>query len=148
MQRVKWAVLFAALVLVPQAAQAQKDRTERRVARLMDHLRDEMWLYRQELDFFRRAPEYPQLVDLRYRVRGLASRVAELEGKGERAQRTQRELAREMEEAARDLKRLTDRLEDRTDAGAPAEVRRRADILKVRADKIRDMIGQLRDLVK
>ena len=43
----------------------------------MDRLRDEMWAYRQELDFFQRAPEYNQLIELRYRLRGLAIRVAE-----------------------------------------------------------------------
>jgi hypothetical protein len=148
MRQLKWAVLVVLLGLVPQLAQAQRDgRTERRIARLMDDLRSDMWSYRQELDFFRRAPEYEQLVDLRYRIRGLAIRVAELEGRPG-ASRSQREMAREMEEAARDLQRLTARLEQRTDIAAPREVRRRADMLKVQADRIRETIDRLSDLVR
>src|SRR4051812_2125724 len=151
MRQLKWAVLLAVLCLAPQPAHAQpreRERTERRVARLMDRLREEMWSYRQELDFFRRAPEYNRLVDLRYRLRGQAIRVAQLEEGGPRSQRAQRELAREMEETARDLKRLTGQLEARTDVGAPGEVRRRADRLKERADEIRNLIGRLRDAVR
>lgn len=151
MRAMKWTVLLASVVLVgsPAAAEAQGDRREeRRIARLMDRLREEMWSYRQELDFFRRAPEYPQLVDLRHRLRGQAVRVAELEDTGPRGQRAQRELAREMEATARDLKRLTGKLENRTDVGRGPEVRRRADKLKARADEIRDMIAKLHDLVR
>ncbi len=102
MRRVKWAVLVAVLGLVPQPAQAQRER-ERRVDRLMDRLREELWSYRQEVDFFRRAPEYARLVDLRYRLRGLAIRVAQLEERGPRGRQMQRELAREMDEVARNL---------------------------------------------
>jgi len=156
MRQAKW-VLLAVVALVPQA-QAQRterdrpgrvDRGERRVDRLMDQLREEMWDYRRELNFFQRAPEYNRLVDLRYEVRGLAMRVAELErAGGPRARAQQRELARRMEERARDLKRLTGQLERRTDLGAPVEVRRHADRLKGRADRIRDIIGRLRDVVR
>src|SRR5215211_125372 len=77
MRHAKWVALLAVLSIVPQVqAQAFKkaERTERRIARLMDQLRDEMWAYRQELDFFRRAPEYPELVELRYRLRGQSIR--------------------------------------------------------------------------
>jgi len=150
MGQVKWAALLAVLSFVPQPAQAQRvgDRTERRVARLMDGLRDEMWAYRQELDFFRRAPEYNRLVDLRYRLRGQAIRVAELERRGPRAQREQLFLAREMEQTARELKGLTDRLETRTDIGAGPERRRHADRLKAHADRIRELIGRLHDVVR
>jgi len=149
MRKVKWTALLAVLTLVPPLVQAQKtDREERRIARLMDQLREEMWSYRQQLDFFRRAPEYQQLVDLRYRLRGLAIRVAQLEESGPRGHRAQRELAREMEEAARNLKRTTDRLENRTDLGAPREVRRHADRLKEHADRIRSLIGRLHDQVR
>lgn len=137
-----------ALAQVPRGPIPKGDRTERRVDRMMDQLREEMWAYRQELDFFRRAPEYEKLVDLRYRLRGLAIRVAELERGGPRAQREQREAARAMEETARDLKNLTGRLENRTDLGAPQEVRRRADRLKQRADTIRGMIERYSDLVR
>src|SRR3954452_19295477 len=106
MRTVKWAVVLAVFALGAPAAQSQKaDREERKIARLMDQLREEMWSYRQELDFFRRAPEYSQLVDLRYRLRGLAIRVAQLEESGPRGRRGQREAAGEMEEAARNLKR-------------------------------------------
>jgi hypothetical protein len=43
----------------------------------MDRLRDEMWAFRQELDFFRRAPEFNQLVELRYQLRNFAIEMAE-----------------------------------------------------------------------
>jgi hypothetical protein len=147
MRQVQWVALLAVLTLVPQPAQAQRGRTERRIARLMDDLREEMWAYRRELNFFRRAPEYRELVELRWRLRNQAMRVAELEGRP-RAERTQRELAREMERTARELKRLTGRLESRTDLGAPREVRRHADRLKEHADRIRDLIGRLHDAVR
>jgi hypothetical protein len=114
----------------------------------MDQLREEMWAYRQELDFFRRAPEYSELVELRYRLRGQAIRVAELEEGGPRAQVAQRELAREMEQTARDLTRLTGRLENRTDIAAARVIRDRADRLKRHADEIRDSIARLRDLIR
>src|SRR4051794_17651559 len=106
MRHARWVALLALLGLAPQAhGQSPKraERTERRIARLMDRLRDEMWAYRQELDFFRRAPEYAGLVELRHRLRGLAIRVAEMEEGGPRAQVVQRELAREMEQTAREL---------------------------------------------
>jgi hypothetical protein len=70
MRHAQWMVLLALLSIAPQVqAQAFKkaERTERRIAQLMDRLREEMWAYRQELDFFRRAPEYAELVELRYR---------------------------------------------------------------------------------
>ena len=92
MRKMKWAALLAVVTIIPTPAQAQKtDRQEKRISRLMDQLREEMWGYRQELDFFRRAPEYSQLVNLRYRLRGQAIRVAELEASGPRGQRAQRE---------------------------------------------------------
>jgi hypothetical protein len=150
MRQLKWVILLAVITLLPRAAQAQRtdDRTERRVGRLMDRLREEMWSYRQELDFFRRAPEHPKLVELRWRLRVLAVRVADLEDNGPRARRMQRDLAREMEEVADDLTKLTGKLEDRTDVAGAAEVRRRADRLKTRADKIREMIDDLSDVVR
>ena len=148
MRKMKWAALLAVLTLVPLAQAQKTDREERRIARLMDQLREEMWSYRQQLDFFRRAPEYEQLVDLRYRLRGLAMRVAKLEESGAGGRRAQRELAREMAEAARNLKRATDRLESRTDLGAPREVRRHADRLKEHADRIRSLIGRLHDQIR
>jgi len=151
MRYAKWVALLAVLSLVPQAqAQALKkaERTERRITRLMDQLRDEMWAYRQELDFFRRAPEYSELVELRYRLRGQAIRVAELEEGGPRAQVVQRGLAREMEQTARDLARLTGRLENRTDIAAREVIRDRADRLRHHADEILDLISRLHDVVR
>jgi len=154
MRQMKWAALLAAVVLVPRPAHAQRldrpervdrgERGERSVHRLMDRLRDEMWDYRRELNFFRRAQEYDRLVDLRYEIRGMAMRVAGLEGRP----REQRELARRMGERARDLKRLTRQLERRTDLGAPAEVRRHADRLKDRANRIDEIIDRLYDAVR
>jgi hypothetical protein len=148
MRKANWVALLVVLILVPASPAQRPARTERQIARLMDRLRDEMWAYRQELDFFRRAPEYRQLVELRYRIRGLAIQVAELETRGPGARRTQRELSRQMEQNARELKRLTGRLEERTDVGAPREVRRRADRLKEHADEIRKLIGRLDDMVR
>ena len=43
--------------------QRPDDRADRRIARLMDRLREEMWNYRQELEFFRNAPAYEQLAN-------------------------------------------------------------------------------------
>jgi hypothetical protein len=149
MRQVKWVTLVVVLITVPQPAPAQKPgRTERRIGRLMGELRDEMWAYRRELEFFRRAPEYGQLVELRYRLRAQAIRVAELEAGGRRTQREQLALARQMEATASNLKRLTGRLENRTDVAAPAEARRRADRLKARADRIRNQIDRLHELVR
>lgn len=147
MRPLKWLVLVTVLGLVGQPAAGQ--RGERRIGPLMDRLREELWAYRQELDFFRRAPEYRQLVDLRYDIREMARRMVELEDRGPQGRRMQRELARRMEDSARQLRRLTDRLEQRTDVvPAPREVRRRADRLKQRADRIREQIGRLRELVR
>jgi hypothetical protein len=151
MRHAKWVALLAVLSLVPGAqAQALKkaERTERRIARLMDRLRDQMWAYRQELDFFQRAPEYAELVELRYQLRGQAIHVAELEEGGPRAQIAQRELAREMEQTARELARLTSRMENRTDIAAREVVRDRADRLKHHADEIRNLIARLHDVVR
>jgi len=150
MRRILGAALPAVLLFLPQPAPAQRPTPveERRISRLMDKLRDEMWDYRRDLDFFRRTPEYTQLVDLRFRLRGQAMRVAELERGGPRAQREQRELAREMRQTAEQLTRLTGRLEERTDLGAREDVRRRADRLKSRAEDIRRLIGRLDDLVR
>src|SRR5947209_17589235 len=107
MRQVKWAALLVLVGLAPLPAQAQRvERAERRVDRLMDRLREEMWSYRRELDFFRRAPEYPRLVDLRYQIREQAIRVADLERRGSpRARFAQREAARPMDDAARELRR-------------------------------------------
>ena len=110
----------------------------------MDRLRDEMWAYRQELGFFQRAPEYNQLIELRYQLRGLAIRVAEAGENDPQAQRA----AREMDQAARELYRLTNNLERRIDLGARDEVRRRADALEERAVEIRVLIGRLQEMVR
>ena len=165
MRQAKWAALLAVVCLVPLSAWAQRpiqppprpiqppgfgppprggDREGRRLARLMDRLRDEMWDYRQELNFFQRAPEYNQLVELRYQLRGLAMRVAEAEENDPQAQRA----AREMDQAARELYRLTNRLEQRADLGPREEVRRRADALEERAVEIRVLIGRLHEMVR
>ena len=110
----------------------------------MDRLRDEMYAYRQELGFFQRAPEYNQLLELRYQLRGLAIRVAEAEEGDPQAQRA----AREMQQAARDLYRLTNNLEERVNLGSPEEVHRRADALEERSVEIRVLIGRLHEIVR
>ena len=82
MRQAKWAALLAVVCLSPLSAWAQRpfqppprpiqppgfappsrgdDRGARRIDRLMDRLRDEMWAYRQDLSYFQRAPEYNQL---------------------------------------------------------------------------------------
>src|SRR4051812_35772719 len=129
----------------PQTTQPNQVQGQgRREARLMDRLRDEMWAYRQELNFFQRAPEYQQLVDLRYTLRELAMRVAQAPEGDPQVQRT----AREMEQAGRQLYLLTGQLEARSDLGAPQEVRRRADALRDRAVEIRVLIGRLHEAVR
>ncbi len=110
----------------------------------MDRLRDEMWAYRQDLNYFQRAPEYNQLIELRYQLRGLAIRVAEAGETDPQAQRA----AREMDQAARELYRLTNNLEQRTSLGSRDEVRRRADALEERAVEIRVLIGRLHEIVR
>jgi len=110
----------------------------------MDRLRDEMYAFRQDLGFFQRAPEYNQLLELRYQLRGLAIRVAEADENDPQAQRA----AREMDQAARELYRLTNNLEQRTSLGSREEVRRRADALEERAVEIRVLIGRLYEIVR
>ena len=165
MRQAKWAAVLAVVCLVPLSAWAQRpvqppprpfqppgfgppprgdDRGGRRLSRLMDRLRDEMWAYRQELAFFQRAPEDEQLLDLRYQLRGLAIRVAEAGENDPQAQRA----AREMDQVARELYRLTNRLEQRADLGPREEVRRRADALEERAVEIRVLIGRLHEIVR
>jgi len=139
-------VLLGLLGLLPQGAQSQGVGVQPgRVVWLMERLRDQMWTYRQELNFFQRAPEYQQLVELRYRLRGLAMSVAQSGGGDFRSQHG---AAREMEQAARDLYRLTRQLESRTDLGARDEVRRRADQLTEQAVEIRVIIGRLHEAVR
>ena len=110
----------------------------------MDRLRDEMWAYRQDLSFFQRAPEYNQLIELRYQLRGLAIRVAEAGENDPQAQRA----AREMQQAARELYRLTNLLEERVNLGSRDEVHRRVDALEERAVEIRVLIGRLHEIVR
>jgi len=146
MRRAKWTALMGVICLVPVTARAQppaqQQRVERRIAVLMEELRTEMWAYR-------RTPEYPTLVDLRFKLRDQAIRVADLErARGPEARVAQRELAREMEQSARELKRLTGRLENRADLGAPREVRRLADRLKDHADAIQGTIRRLDNQVR
>jgi hypothetical protein len=151
------ALLAAAVVLIfaPYAnAQTRGDRpqkrfrTEQKIGRLMDSLREEMWAYRQELEPFRGTPDYPELIESRFRLRNLAIRVADLEKGGDRAQRAQRELSREMRKEAQELKRRTGRLEDRADQVAGKNARRLADRLKERADDIEAHITRLDELVR
>ncbi len=164
MRHAKWAALLAVVSLYPHSASAQRpfqppprpiqppgfapprgdDQGSRRLARLMDRLRDEMWAFRQDLSFFQRAPEYNQLIELRYQLRGLAIRVAEAGENDPQAQRA----ARDMQQAARELYRLTNNLELRTALGARDEVRRRADALEERAVEIRVLIGRLHEIVR
>jgi hypothetical protein len=153
-RRLAITALMATAFLAPRPAQAQRgfDRggpgDERNIARLMDRLRDEMWAYRQELDVFRNTPVFVRLVDLRYALREQAIRVVELEDRGPRARRAQYEASQRMKKTADELKRLTGRLEERTDDGAPREVRRRADRMKEHADRIEDMIDRLARLTR
>ena len=172
MRHAKWAALLAVVCLFPHSAWAQRpfqppprpfqppprpiqppgfappprgdDRGGRRIDRLMDRLRDEMWAYRQDLNYFQRAPEYNQLIELRYQLRGLAIRVAEAGETDPQAQRA----AREMQQAARELYRLTNLLEERVNLGARDEVHRRADALEERAVEIRVLIGRLHEIVR
>ena len=165
MRQAKWAALMAVVCFSPLSAWAQRpiqpprrpiqppgfappsredDQGMRRTARLMDRLRDEMYAYRQDLSFFQRAPEYNQLLELRYQLRGLAIRVAEAEEGDPQAQRA----AREMQQAARDLYRLTNNLEERVNLGSPEEVHRRADALEERSVEIRVLIGRLHEIVR
>src|SRR4028118_473773 len=105
MRHAQWAALLTLLAFVPQArAQQVDDDTERRIVRVIDRLRDEMYSYRQELEFFRRAPEYNDLIELRYRLRTLAMEVAD---PSHRDYGYQRRAAREMEQRARALHRRT-----------------------------------------
>ena len=145
MRRIALIAALATIGFAPRPAQAQRpqfDGGERRAARLMDRLRDEMWAFRQELDYFRRAPEYQQLIDLRYRIRNFAIEMAEAREYNEDV----RGHARQMAQAARDLYHLAEHLEDRLDARNP-EVRRRADALHEHAVEIRVLIGRLHELM-
>jgi hypothetical protein len=110
----------------------------------MDRLRDEMYAYRQDLSFFQRAPEYNQLVELRYQLRNLAISVADAREGDPQAQRA----AFEMQRVARDLYRVTGELEERADAGAREEVERRTNQLQERAVEIRVLIGRLHEVVR
>jgi hypothetical protein len=143
MRHARWALL-ALLTFVPQSRAQQVDEdTERRIVRVMDRLRDEMYAYRQELEFFRRAPEYNDLIELRYRLRSLAVEVAD---PTHNDYGYQRRAAREMEQAARELYRRTTQLEQRINLGAPEEVHRRADQLEEHAVEVRVLIGRLYEL--
>ena len=145
MRRIALMAALATIGFAPQPAQAQglqNDAGDRRAARLMDLLRDELWAFRQELEFFRRAPEYPQLVDLRYQIRNFAIEMADARQYNEDV----RGHARQMERAARDLYHLAEHLEDRLDARNP-EVRRRADALHEHAVEVRVLIGRLHELM-
>jgi hypothetical protein len=149
MRQARWiALLVPALAgLIPQTAGAQVFAPQRRIAALMDQLREQMWVYRQELNFFQRAPEYEQLLELRYHLRNKAVRVAELGQAGPGTFPEQRELARGMEQTAREMFRLTRQLENRTDLGAREEVRRRADMLTDQVVEIRVLIGRWQEAV-
>lgn len=145
MRRIALIAALATIGFAPRPAQAQGPQTDagdRRAARLMDLLRDELWAFRQELEFFRRAPEYQQLVDLRYQIRNFAIEMAEARQYNEDV----RGHARQMAQAARELYHLAEHLEDRLDARNP-EVRRRADALHEHAVEIRVLIGRLHELM-
>ncbi len=156
MRIVQWPVVLLILAASPVPGRAQPqvpsqrpappnrpdDRSDRRVARLMDRLREEMWSYRQELEFFRQAPEYQQLVDLRYQLRNEAVDLAEAREIDPQVQKR----VRAMVETARNLYVLTGHLEDRTDLGQKEEVRRLADKLRERTVEIRILIGRLQEI--
>ena len=139
MRLTRWAALLAVLCLTPDAAHAQSRkaaRAERKIAAVMTDLREEMRVYNRELDFFRRVPEYKPLSDLRNRLDTQAVRVVELETAGPGSGPALRELAREMERTAREMRALTVRLDTRAEAGAPKDVRRVADRLNEQAGQI------------
>ena len=145
MGRIALIAALATIVFAPRPAQAQRpqfDGGDRRAAVLMDRLRDEMWAFRQELEYFRRAPEYQELVDLRYQIRNFAIEMAEARQYNEDV----RGHARQMEQAARELYHLAEHLEDRLDARNP-EVRRRADALHEHAVEVRVLIGRLHEVM-
>src|SRR3954467_13221946 len=100
MRRATWIAMLVVAAVAPQAAKGQGfgGRPERRIPVLMDQLREQMWAFRQDLDFFQRAPEYPQLVEQRHHLRNKAIHIAELGQAGPSSYPAQRELAREMEE--------------------------------------------------
>lgn len=143
MRRCSFLVLLAITALAPRVADAQQPG-DRRVARLMDRLRDEMWTYRQELNYFQRAPEYRQLVELRYQLRTAAMELAESRDGDPEVGRK----ARAMAITARELYRLTSHLEDRADATTHDEARRRADSLADHAVEIRVLVGRLHESLR
>lgn len=149
MRRATWTTALTLLAFTQPSADAQVTkadvRDDRRAARLMDQLREEMWTYRKDLDFFQKAPEYAQLVDLRHQLRGLAIAVAE---SPDSAQRQRRDLSRQMDEAAKKLYRLSNQLEERIDLGNRQDVRQRANALEERAVEIRVLIGRLQEAVR
>lgn len=145
MKRIALIAALATVGFAPPPAQAQGPQNaggDRRAAQLMDQLRNELWAFRQELEFFRRAPEYQQLVDLRYQIRNFAIEMAEARQYNEDV----RGHARQMARAARDMYRLAEHLEDRLEARNP-EVRRRADSLHEHAVEVRVIIGRLHEVM-
>lgn len=155
MRHVRPFILMALMGLVAQTAEAQiqpqtqfqrgPSRQDRRLGSLLDQLREYAWSYRQELNFFQRAPEYEALVALRYHLRNKAARVVELEQTGQGDGPEQKALAREMQQYARDFYRLTRQLEERTDAGPRDQVRLHADSLTELAVEIRVIVGRLNE---
>lgn len=157
MRHVRWFVLPALIGLFTQSAgaqiqtqfqtQAQRDlsRQDRRLGRLLDQLREYAWSYRQELNFFQRAPEYETLVALRYHLRNKAARVVELEQTGQGDGPEQQTLAREMQQFARDFYRYTRQLEERTTVGPRDQVHLHAESMTEMAVEIRVIVGRLNE---
>lgn len=148
MRRIAWGALLVVVASAPLPAQAQQRGQsasgDPRVARLTDELREEMWGFRQELDFFRQVPEYSQLVELRYQIRTQAIDLVKARDFNDPGARR---LARQMERSGRELYHLAEHLEDRLDPSNRAEVRRRADSLHEHAVEIRVLIGRLHEVI-
>lgn len=141
-------IVLASFVSQPAKAQVEAVGQDRRLGILLERFRDQAWSYRQELDFFQRAPEYQPLIGLRYDLRNKAVRVVQLEQEGQSGNPEQRQLAREMEQFARELYRQTRRLEGRADSGARQEVRNHADSLTEKAVEMRVLIGRLHEALR
>lgn len=146
MKRILLAVALASIGFASRPAVAQgpvNDGSDRRVAHLMDRLRDELWSFRQELEFFRSVPDYQRLIELRYQVRNYAIEMAEARSFNEDV----RQHAYQMDRAARDMYHLAEHLEDRLDPRNHPEVRRRADSLHEHAVEVRVLVGRLHEVI-
>lgn len=147
MRRRRWMAVFAVLCVVPVVSNAQDKETrkaKRKIAEVLTDFNGQMQGYQRELKYFERVAAFRPLFDLHTKLLGQAAQMRKFEAAGRGSGPAVLELAREMNQTARQLDAATTNFEKRAEHVSSRQDRVVAERMKVHAN---NMVRTLEELV-